>query len=81
MEPARARAAEASRQEESRSLAERRRQEKTLADVGRGYRDASTVTELLRSQDRTRAGRTAPASGLTLVEVFYPETVDSLSTV
>lgn len=47
----------------------------TLADVGRGYRDPSTIAELLSSGDRTRAGRTAPAAGLTLVEVFYPGAV------
>jgi tRNA pseudouridine38-40 synthase len=45
----------------------------TLVDIGRGRLDVSRVAEVLSSGDRTRAGQTAPAQGLTLVEVFYPE--------
>ena len=43
----------------------------TLVDVGLGRLTAGDVDDALRSRDRTRAGRTAPAHGLTLVEVFY----------
>ncbi|MGE0400697.1 MAG: tRNA pseudouridine(38-40) synthase TruA [Kofleriaceae bacterium] len=43
----------------------------TLADVGRGAREVSQVAEILASLDRTRAGKTAPAHGLELVEVRY----------
>jgi len=43
----------------------------TLVDVGLGRLTAEDVADALRSRDRTRAGRTAPAHGLTLVEVFY----------
>jgi len=31
------------------------------------------AAEILASRDRTRAGRTAPAHGLTLEHVFYAE--------
>jgi tRNA pseudouridine38-40 synthase len=43
----------------------------TLADVGRGKRDAASVHRALETGDRTAAGVTAPAAGLTLVRVFY----------
>ncbi|MDX2087208.1 MAG: tRNA pseudouridine(38-40) synthase TruA [Kofleriaceae bacterium] len=43
----------------------------TLAEVGRGHRDPAQVAEILASKDRTRAGLTAPAHGLELVEVRY----------
>jgi tRNA pseudouridine38-40 synthase len=44
----------------------------TLVGVGEGRFDSSELSEILASGDRTRAGQTAPAHGLTLVEVFYP---------
>ena len=44
----------------------------TLVEIGAGRRDAGSIPELLAGRDRTRAGRTAPAAGLTLVRVFYP---------
>jgi tRNA pseudouridine38-40 synthase len=44
----------------------------TLVDVGLGRLDAGAIDTILASGDRTRAGRTAPAHGLALVEVFYP---------
>jgi len=43
----------------------------TLLDVGLGRRDAASMPALLAGRDRTRAGRTAPARGLTLVRVEY----------
>lgn len=43
----------------------------TLTEVGRGYRDPAQVAEILASKDRTRAGITAPAHGLELIEVRY----------
>ena len=45
----------------------------TLVDVGLGKRTLQSVQDALDTGDRTRAGRTAPAGGLTLVSVFYPE--------
>lgn len=46
----------------------------TLVDVGEHTLPASQVPEILASRDRTRAGQTAPAQGLELVEVFYDGT-------
>jgi tRNA pseudouridine38-40 synthase len=42
-----------------------------LAEVGRGRRPARWVGEVLRARDRRQAPRTAPAGGLTLMEVVY----------
>jgi tRNA pseudouridine38-40 synthase len=44
----------------------------TLVEVGRGRQSVAWVAEVLASRDRTRAGPTAPAQGLVLVEVKYP---------
>jgi tRNA pseudouridine38-40 synthase len=43
----------------------------TLVAVGRGELAADAVTALLAGGDRTQAGTTAPAHGLTLVRVIY----------
>jgi tRNA pseudouridine38-40 synthase len=43
----------------------------TLAQVGRGRMSVEHVASLLQSGDRTQAGPTAPAHGLTLVAVDY----------
>jgi tRNA pseudouridine38-40 synthase len=40
-------------------------------EVGRGARPASWMVEVLASRDRTLAGPTAPAHGLTLLRVLY----------
>jgi tRNA pseudouridine38-40 synthase len=42
-----------------------------LAEVGRGNRPTRWVGEVLRARDRRQAPRTAPAEGLTLMEVIY----------
>jgi tRNA pseudouridine38-40 synthase len=42
-----------------------------LAEVGRGRRPPEWVGEVLEARDRRQAARTAPAGGLTLVEVIY----------
>src|SRR5579859_1681546 len=42
-----------------------------LAEVGRGRRPPAWVGEILRAKDRRLAAKTAPAGGLTLVEVVY----------
>jgi len=44
----------------------------TLAYVGCGKIDANQIPAILASQDRTLAGITAPAHGLTLKQVYYP---------
>lgn len=43
----------------------------TLSEVGAGRRSPAQVVEILASRDRTRAGITAPAHGLELMEVRY----------
>lgn len=45
----------------------------TLVDIGLGKRPVSIVDDALDARDRTLAGPTAPAHGLTLVQVMYPE--------
>ena len=42
-----------------------------LVEVGRGRRPPEWVGEVLDARDRRRSARTAPAGGLTLVEVIY----------
>ena len=43
----------------------------TLLEVGQGLRAPEDMADILESLDRTQAGKTAPAQGLTLVEVLY----------
>lgn len=43
----------------------------TLVEVGRGRQPPGWVRQVLEGKDRDQAGPTAPAQGLTLVEVFY----------
>jgi len=43
----------------------------TLLEVGTGQRAVESIAELLACGDRRRAGPTAPARALTLVQVFY----------
>lgn len=43
----------------------------TLTEVGTGRRPPAQVAEILASKDRTKAGITAPAHGLELMEVRY----------
>lgn len=42
-----------------------------LVEVGAGRRGPGWMADVLRARDRARAARTAPAAGLTLVEVLY----------
>lgn len=43
----------------------------TLIEIGRGRRSPESLAALLASRDRSRAGATAPACGLTLWQVNY----------
>ena len=43
----------------------------TLLEVGLGEREADTMQNVLDAKDRTAAGKTAPAQGLILWEVYY----------
>lgn len=45
----------------------------TLVDVGRGRWPVDAIEDIIASQDRSRAGETAPACGLYLVQVNYPD--------
>jgi tRNA pseudouridine38-40 synthase len=45
----------------------------TLIWIGTGKIPANRMPAILDARDRTKAGPVAPASGLCLVEVFYPE--------
>jgi len=45
----------------------------TLLEVGAGRREPGEVATMLAARDRRVAGPTAPAAGLTLVEVTYPD--------
>jgi tRNA pseudouridine38-40 synthase len=45
----------------------------TLVEVGLGRYTVGAVKQMLLSCDRSKAGRTAPACGLYLVKVLYPE--------
>ncbi|HVK07949.1 MAG TPA: tRNA pseudouridine(38-40) synthase TruA [Gemmataceae bacterium] len=45
----------------------------TLMNVGRGFWPESKVAEVLAAEDRREAGPTAPACGLFLMRVTYPE--------
>src|ERR1700716_3434479 len=42
-----------------------------LVEVGRGRKQPEWVREVLQARDRRQAAKTAPAGGLTLVEVVY----------
>lgn len=46
----------------------------TLLDVGRGKLSPDEIPGILAARDRTQAGLTAPAKGLTMWEVFYAPT-------
>ena len=43
----------------------------TLLEVGKGIRTPESVTDILKSGDRAKAGALVPAKGLVLEEVFY----------
>jgi len=43
----------------------------TLIDIGRDHRPPGTMAAILNTKDRRRVGPTAPARGLTLVNVVY----------
>jgi tRNA pseudouridine38-40 synthase len=50
----------------------------TLVAVGRGQFGLARIDEVLREGDRTRAGQTAPARGLTLIEVLWPAELSAM---
>lgn len=50
----------------------------TLVDVGKGRFAPEYIEQLLLEGDRRKGGTTAPACGLCLVKVYYPEELISL---
>jgi tRNA pseudouridine38-40 synthase len=47
----------------------------TLADIGRGRFSPDHIRWLLENGDRKKAGVTAPACGLCLIKVYYPDRI------
>ncbi len=47
----------------------------TLFEVGKGKMTEEEFAEVIASHDRCRAGHSAPAEGLTLVEIIYPQNI------
>ncbi len=45
----------------------------TLVEVGKGRIKPEDIKKIMEARDRQKAGPTAPAHGLTLVEIEYPE--------
>ena len=45
----------------------------TLCEIGMGQRTAGEIPGIISARNRERAGMTAPAQGLTLVRVLYPD--------
>jgi tRNA pseudouridine38-40 synthase len=45
----------------------------TLAEIGRGEREADVIPGILDARSRSASGRMAPPQGLFLEEVYYPE--------
>ena len=45
----------------------------TLMEVGRGYRSHDQINDLMNEGTRSDAGTSAPAHGLCLVHVEYPD--------
>ena len=43
----------------------------TLLDVAKGNKRQEDMIAIIKSKDRTKAGMTAPAKGLTLLEIYY----------
>ena len=47
----------------------------TLFDIGRGKMTKEQLATIIASHDRCRAGHSAPAEGLSLVEITYPKNI------
>ena len=45
----------------------------TILEIGRGNLPSGSMRQILETRDRAAAGPTAPAHGLTLMEIRYPE--------
>lgn len=47
----------------------------TLFEVGRGKMTEQQFTDIIAAHNRCRAGHSAPAEGLSLVEIIYPQNI------
>lgn len=47
----------------------------TMLDIGFGKMDEEQFTEVIKAKDRCKAGKSAPAKGLFLVDIEYPEEI------
>lgn len=47
----------------------------TMLDIGFGKIDEEQFTEIIKAKDRCKAGMSAPAKGLFLVDIEYPEEI------
>ncbi len=47
----------------------------TMIDIGSGKLNLKMFEEIIMAKDRSRAGRSAPAKGLFLTEIEYPENI------
>lgn len=47
----------------------------TMLDIGRGKRTPESLHEIITSKNRLNAGASAPAQGLSLIKISYPETI------
>ncbi len=45
----------------------------TLIEIGEGKKEGEVIIDILKSEDRRRAGKTAPPEGLYLNKVYYEE--------
>lgn len=45
----------------------------TLFEIGRGRMTKAQLADIIAAHDRCRAGHSAPAEGLSLVEIIYPQ--------
>ena len=43
----------------------------TIVDIGLGKIEPVNIPDIINSKDRNKAGKTLPAHGLYLVEVYY----------
>jgi tRNA pseudouridine38-40 synthase len=45
----------------------------TLFEIGRGKMTQAQLADIIAAKDRCKAGHSAPAEGLSLVEIKYPK--------
>lgn len=47
----------------------------TLFEIGRGRMTEAQLAEIIAAHDRCKAGHSAPAEGLSLIEIIYPQNI------